>query len=140
MKKKIIAFTMLLLPLYSVAEDISQYELEWKDFAPVAYQDVQEPKGINKFNETMKYWYKRRVEFDSELEKCDAINGVEDKISCLQKLKVKQYQKNSDYNARIEAMENSQFGPQEMYDRTNNMLPINNYINQFQRMQQNEIQ
>ena len=40
-----------------------------------------------------------------------------------------QYQKNSDYNARLEAIDNAKREPQEMYDRTNDMLPIGGYLN-----------
>ena len=31
---------------------------EWKDFAPSAYVDVEEPKGLGKLNEIASYWYK----------------------------------------------------------------------------------
>lgn len=114
-------------------------EPQWKDFVPVAYVDVKEPKGIGKFNETAKYWYKRKVEFEKNIENCRSIENNDEKVSCYQDLKVKQYQKNSDYNARLEAIEQVQKYPQEMYDRTNNMLPISNYLNNFSYFQPNEL-
>ena len=60
-------------------------------------------------------------------------------VSCYQEVKVKQYQKNSDYNARLEAKERARMVPQEMYDRTNTMLPIGGYLNNFARFQPNEL-
>ena len=138
--KKLLIVSALLLPLSIAAEEfMSVAELEWKDFAPPAYIDVDEPKGIGKLNETAKYWYKRKVEFDNEVEKCRNIELDDVKYTCYQDLKVKQYQKNSDYNARLEAMDNARLGPQEMYDRTDNMLPIGGYLNTFTRFQPNEL-
>ena len=58
-------------------------------------------------------------------------------FTCYQDLKVKQYQKNSDYNARLEAIENSKMVPQEIYDKTTNMLPLGNITNMM-RFQPNE--
>ena len=52
---------------------------------------------------------------------------------------IKQYQKNSDYNARLEAQERARMVPREMYDRTNTMLPIGGYLNNFARFQPNEL-
>ena len=140
--KKIIVLLMLSLPLLAVAkDDISLEGLEepqWKDFAPVAYVDVKEPKGLAKFNDVIAYWYKRRVEFDKGIEKCRALERNDEKLSCYQDLKVKQYQKNSDYNARIEAMERERMNPQEMQSPTTNMYPVGGLLQNFGRYQPNE--
>ena len=138
--KKILVMLAFIVPFAVSAEEINGVNIpEWKDFVPPAYVDVEAPKGIGKLNETAKYWYKRKVEFEEGIEKCKSIENNEAQYSCYQDLKVKQYQKNSDYNARIEAMENARLGPQEMYDRTNNMLPIGGYLNNFSRFQPNEL-
>lgn len=139
--KKFIMLSLLLIPLLVCAEsyDINGVEEpQWKDFAPVAYVDVKEPKGLVKFNDVVAYWYKRKVEFDKNIDKCREIEQNEAKISCYQDLKVKQYQKNSDYNARIEAVENAKMYPQEMQDPTANMLPIGGYLNGLGKFQPNE--
>lgn len=139
MMKKILVITALFLPLCVIADDIDGItEPLWKDFAPPAYIDVEEPKGLGKLNETAAYWYKRKVEFDTAIEKCRALESSDVKFTCYQDVKVKQYQKNSDYNAKIEAQENAKRMPQEMYDRTDNMLPIGGYLNNFTRFQPNE--
>ena len=114
-------------------------EPEWKDFAPPAFINITEPKGIGKLNDTAVYWYKRRTEFEKGIESCRAIVSNDEKIECYQQLKAKQYQKNSDYNARLEAIDRAKMGPQEMYNRTDDMLPIGGYLNNFMRFQQNEI-
>ena len=141
--KKIIALSLLFVPLFVMADDVITIngveEPQWKDFTPPAYVDVKAPRGLGKFNDTASYWYKRRVAFEDGIEKCRAIEDNEAKISCYQDLKVKQYQKNSDYNARLEAIEKAKLGPQEMHDRTDDMLPIGGYINNFMRFQPNEI-
>lgn len=141
--KKIFVLLALLLPLGVVANEIVSLEgltePEWKDFAPPAYADVEEPKGLGKLNETVSYWYQRRVDFESSIEACRAMEDNDAKLSCYQEVKVKQYAKNSDYNAKIEAQERAGLGPSEMYDKTNNMLPVGNYLNNFTRFQPNEI-
>lgn len=143
--KKIIALLLLSLslPLFAVAnEDISLAGLDepqWKDFAPVAYVDVQEPKGLAKFNDVIAYWYKRKVEFDKNIEKCRALERNDEKFVCYQDLKVKQYQKNSDYNARIEAMEQERMNPVEMQNPTMNMYPVGGLLQNFSKYQPNEI-
>ena len=143
--KKIIALLLLSLslPLFAVAnEDISLAGLDepqWKDFAPVAYVDVQEPKGLAKFNDVIAYWYKRKVEFDKNIEKCRALERNDEKLVCYQDLKVKQYQKNSDYNARIEAMEQERMNPVEMQNPTMNMYPVGGLLQNFSKYQPNEI-
>ena len=141
--KKIILLAVLLMPFVVLADENYAIngvdEPQWKDFAPHAFVDVKEPKGIGKLNDTAVYWYKRRVDFEAGLEKCRAISETEEKVDCYQQLRAKQYQKNSDYNARLEAIDRAKMGPQEMYDRTNDMLPIGGYLNNFMRFQQNEI-
>lgn len=141
--KKIILLSLLLLPLCVLAKDDVSLEgldePQWKDFAPIAYVDVKEPKGLGKFNDVVAYWYKRRVEFDKGIEKCRAVERNDEKISCYQELKVKQYQKNSDYNARIEAMERERMNPQEIQNPTTNMYPINGLLQNFSKFQPNEL-
>jgi len=141
--KKILILLLLLTPLFVFAqEEISLEGLEepqWKDFAPVAYVNVQQPKGLAKFNDVVGYWYKRKVEFDNGIEKCRAVEHNNDKLTCYQDLKVKQYQKNSDYNARIEAMERERMNPQEMQDPTTNMYPIGGLLQNFAKYQPNEL-
>ena len=141
--KKILLLSLLLIPFFAYAQDEVYTvngieEPQWKDFAPVAYVDVKAPKGLAKFNDVISYWYKRRVEFDDGIEKCRAIEQNEAKINCYQDLKVKQYQKNSDYNARIEAMERQRMNPQQMQDATTNMYPIGGFVNTFTKFQPNE--
>ena len=129
--KKIILLSLLLLPLAVIAEDVDNYmgveEPQWKDFTPKAYVEVPPPKGLARFNDTASYWYKRRVEFEQGIEQCRAMQDTESKISCYQDLKIKQYQKNSDYNARLEAIEKSKMMPQAMMNPTDNMLPIGGF-------------
>ena len=141
--KKIIVLLLLLTPLLVFAKDDISLdgldEPQWKDFAPVAYIDVQEPKGLAKFNDVIAYWYKRRVEFDKGIEKCRAIERNDEKLACYQDLKVKQYQKNSDYNARIEAMERERMNPVEMRNPTMNMFPVGGLIQNLGRYQPNEL-
>ena len=141
--KKIIILLLFLAPLLVFAtEEVSLDGLDepqWKDFAPIAYVDVKEPKGLNKFNDVIAYWYKRKAEFDENIEKCRAIEQNDDKLRCYQDLKVKQYQKNSDYNARIEAMERERMNPVEMQSPTTNMYPIGGMLQNFTRFQPNEL-
>jgi hypothetical protein len=77
--KKIIILLLFLTPLLVFAkEEVSLEGLDepqWKDFAPVAYVDVKEPKGLVKFNDVVAYWYKRKVEFDENIEKCRKCAG-----------------------------------------------------------------
>lgn len=143
--KKLILLSLLLVPLFAFAaeEEVLSVngveEPQWKDFAPVAYVDVKEPKGLAKFNDVVAYWYKRRVEFEKGIDKCREITENNAQFSCYQDLKVKQYQKNSDYNARIEAMERQRMNPQEMQDSTQNMYPIGGFLNNFTKYQPNEL-
>ena len=65
--KKILVLLALLLPFAVIADDVVTYdgvtEPEWKDFAPAAFVDVSEPKGLGKLNEAVSYWYGRRADF-----------------------------------------------------------------------------
>ena len=141
--KKIIAILLLFVPLFVVASEQEVVngieEPQWKDFAPKAYENVQAPKGLGKFNDVVAYWYKRKAEFDKGIEKCREIEKVEPRVACYQELKVRQYQKNSDYNARLEAMEQQKMYPQEMQDPTTNMYPIGGLLNNFSKFQPNEL-
>ena len=143
MKKIIILAILLFVPLFAIAaeQEVVQgvEELQWKDFAPKAYENVKEPKGLAKFNDVLAYWYKRRVEFDKGIEKCRAIEQAEARVACYQELKVRQYQKNSDYNARLEAMEQQQMYPPEMQDPTTNMYPIGGILDNLSKYQPNEL-
>lgn len=140
--KKIFFLLALLAPVCVIANETVSLEgltePEWKDFVPPAYVDVEEPKGLGKLNETAAYWYKRRVEFENGIQECRAIEAYDEKLGCYQQLKVKQYQQNTEYNAKIEAQEQARMGPQEMFDRTDTMLPIGGYLNNFTRFQPNE--
>ncbi len=141
--KKIFVLLALLIPLYAVAEEVvslSRFtEPEWKDFVPSAYVNVSEPKGLGKLNETAAYWYKRKVEFENGIQECRIIEEDNEKLGCYQQLKVKQYQQNTEYNAKIEAQEQARMGPQEMFDKTDTMLPIGGYLNNFTKFQPNEV-
>lgn len=141
--KKIIVLSLLFVPVFAFAEEVLSIngveEPQWKDFAPPAFVNVSAPKGLGKFNDSATYWYKRKVAFEEGIEKCRAIEETEPKFDCYQKLKVTQYAKNSDYNARLEAIDRAQKMPIEMYDKTNNMLPISGQINNFMKFQPNEM-
>ena len=139
--KKILAVMLFILPLAVLAEEDYGIKVpQWRDFAPTAYIDVKEPKGLlGKMNVTAKYWYDRKIAFEEALVNCRAIEAHEERFSCYEDLKVKQFRENTDYNARIEARNMDNGGIPEMYDRTDSMLPVGNYINNFSRMMPNEI-
>lgn len=139
--KKFLATLLLMLPLTVFAEEDFGIKVpQWKDFAPTAYIDVKEPKGLmGKLNVTAKYWYDRKVAFEEGLVNCKVIESHEERFSCYEDLKVKQFQENTVYNAKIEARSYDNGAIPEMYDRTDNMLPVGNYINNFSRMMPNEI-
>ena len=139
--KKILAGLLLILPLAVFAEEDFGIKVpQWKDFAPTAYIDVKEPKGImGKLNVTAKYWYERKVAFEDALVNCKVIEAHEERFSCYEELKVKQFQENTVYNAKIEARNIDDGGIPELYDRTDSMLPVGNYLNNFSRMMPNEI-
>lgn len=139
--KKVLVALMIVLPLVAFAEEDYGIKVpQWKDFAPTAYVDVKEPKGImGKLNVTAQYWYDRKIAFEEAIVNCKAIEAHEERFSCYEDLKVKQFQKNTEYNARIEARNLENGGIPEMHDRTDSMLPVGNYINSFSRMMPNEI-
>ena len=143
--KKIFVLLALMLPMCAIsnAEEIVSLEglsePTWESFAPSTYVDVEEPRGIGKLNETAGYWYNRRVEFQNGIEECRNVEDIDLKLACYQELKVKQYQLNSEYNAKIEAQEQARMQPVEMQNRTDNMLPLGGYLNNFTRFQPNEL-
>ena len=139
--KRVLIALMLIMPIIAFAEEDYGIKVpQWKDFAPTAYIDVKEPKGLmGKLNVTAKYWYERKVAFEEGLVNCKAIEAHEERFSCYEDLKVKQFQENTVYNAKIEARSYDNGAIPEMYDRTDNMLPVGNYINNFSRMMPNEI-
>lgn len=125
MKKIILAF-VLILPLIVQAEDFGLNVPQWKDFAPTAFIDVKEPKRLGKLNVTAKYWYERRIAFEEGIESCKSLDTHEEKFTCYENLKVKQFQLNTEYNAKIEAQQQTMSGTiPEMQNRTDMMLPIN---------------
>ena len=136
--KKLLAALFVLLPLAVNADDYGMKVPEWKDFAPSAFVDVKEPKMIGKLNVTASYWYKRRVDFEAGLAECQALATYEERFTCYENLKIKQFKENSDYNARIEARRQLGSGPQQMNSMTDTMLPLNNYVNNFTKFQPNE--
>jgi len=146
MKKYLFFIVAFILPLCTFANtEITilngTNEPEWKDFAPTAFVDVKEPKGfMGKMNVTAKYWYERRVAFEDGLLECKMIDSYEERFNCFEQLKIKQFKENTDYNARIEAKMNASAGVSNSYDRTDAMIPINNYINTFSRYMPNEFQ
>lgn len=129
---------MFLLPLTAFAEDFGLNVPQWKDFAPTAFVDVKEPKGIGKFNVTAKYWYQRRLAFEEGIEACSALETHEEKFNCYEILKIKQFKENTEYNARIEAQQQSMSGIPEMQNRTDTMLPINMFGG-YSQMMPNEL-
>ena len=137
MKKILLALT-LLLPLSVIAEDFGLNVPQWKDFAPTAFVDVKEPKGLGKWNYTAKYWYERRAAFEDGIDACASLETHEEKFSCYENLKVRQFQQNSEYNAKIEAQQQSMSGIPEMQSRTDTMLPIN-MIGGYAQMMPNEL-
>ena len=123
--KKFLVSTALLLPLIASAEDFGLNVPQWKDFAPKAFIDVQEPKRLGKFNVTAKYWYERKLAFEEGIEACKVLETHEEKFNCYEILKVKQFRLNTEYNAKIEAQQQSMSAIPEMQNRTDTMLPIN---------------
>ena len=130
---------LLITPLAVFADDLGLNAPQWKDFAPKTFVDVQEPKGLGRFNVTAKYWYERRTAFEDGLIECQAIEAYDERFTCYEALKVKQFKENTDYNARIEAQRQAAAGIPEMSDRTDNMLQFNNYMNTYTRFMPNEL-
>lgn len=136
MKKLLLAF-LLVLPISALADDFGVKVPQWKDFAPSAFVDVKEPKGVGKLNVSAAYWYQRRVDFEKGMAECQSFLNNDERFSCYETLKVNQFKENTDYNARIEAQrQNSAI--QEMNNMQGTMLPINNYLNNFGKFQANE--
>ena len=123
--KKFLVSLALLLPLASYAEDFGLNVPQWKDFAPTAFINVEEPRGFGKFNVTAKYWFERKLAFEEGISECMALETHEEKFSCYEKLKILQFKLNTEYNAKIEAKQQSMSGIPEMQNRTDTMLPIN---------------
>ena len=123
--KKILVTLALILPLASIAEDFGLNVPQWKDFAPTAFVNVDEPKGFGKFNVTAKYWYERILAFEEGIEACAAKESHEEKFACYEDLKVNQFKLNTEYNARIEAQQQNMQTIPEMRNPTDTMLPIN---------------
>ena len=138
--KKIIALLLLSLPLAAFAEeDFGVIVPEWKDFTPKAFADVKQPKGLGKLNATTSYWYKRRVNFESELANCKSLTSNNERFSCYETLKKNQYSLNSEYNARLEAQANSGSSVPGMQIQTDNMMPIGGgYLEQMTKYMPNE--
>lgn len=136
--KKIIFILVCFIPLCVMAEDFGINVPQWKDFAPSAFIDVKEPKRMGKLNVTAKYWYERRLAFEEGIENCKALESHEEKVSCYEILKIKQFKLNTEYNAKIEAQQKSMSGIPEMHSRTENMLPINMFGG-YSQMIPNEI-
>ncbi len=128
-----------ILPVQAEEQDYGFTIPEWGDFAPSAYVNVEEPKGLGKLNEIASYWYKRKTDFEAGLEECKALETNDERFTCYDQLKVQQYKENSDYNAKMEAQQRAGSNIKEMNSMQDNMLPINNYINSFTRFQPNEI-
>lgn len=123
--KRFLVLLAFLLPISAFADDFGLNIPKWKDFAPTAFIDVKEPKGLGKFNSTAKYWYERKLAFEEGLEECSLMESHEEKFNCYEVLKIKQFKQNTEYNARIEAQQNAMSGIPEMHNRTDTMLPIN---------------
>ncbi len=135
--KKFLAALLLVLPISVFANDFGASVPEWKDFAPSAFVDVKEPKGIGKLNVTAAYWYQRRVDFEAGLEECKEFLNNDERFTCYENLKVKQFKENTDYNARIEAQQQSS-AIQEMNSMQDTMMPVNHYLQNLGRFQPNE--
>ncbi len=138
--KKFITLCLLSLPLAVYAEkDFGVNVPQWSDFAPTAFVNVKEPKGLGKLNINTKYWYERKVEFDNDLANCKSYEANDERFNCYETLKVRQYKLNNDYNAKLEAQINENSYIPGMNSQTDNMLPIGGYLNQMTRYMPNEI-
>ncbi len=135
--KTFITALLLILPITAFADDFGAKIPEWKDFVPTAFMNVKEPKGVGKLNVTAAYWYQRRIDFESGLEECKAFANNDERFTCYENLKVKQFKENTDYNARVEAHQQSS-AIQEMNSMQDTMMPINHYLQNIGRFQPNE--
>ena len=132
--KKTILMALFLSTLSCYAEDFGLNVPEWKDFAPTAFIDVDEPKGFGKFNVTAKYWYERKIAFEEGIRNCQDLETHEEKFTCYEELKVKQFKLNTEYNAKIEAQQQNMSSIPEMRNRTDTMLPLNMFGGYAQMM------
>ena len=138
--KKFIVVCLLLIPLVALAEeDFGVNVPEWSDFSPKAFANIQEPRGLGKLNLTAKYWYERRADFETSLSECKELAANDERFSCYENLKVKQYKLNNDYNAKIEAQMNERSSVPGMNSATDNMLPIGGYLNQMTKYMPSEL-
>ncbi len=138
--KRFVLFCLLILPLTVFAEqDFGVNVPEWEDFAPTAFVNIKEPRGLGKLNVTAKYWYQRRADFETALSDCKALEANDERFGCYEELKVKQYKLNNDYNARIEAQVNDRAAIPGMSSQADNMVPIGGYLEQMTRFMPNEI-
>lgn len=137
--KKFITTLLFLTPLISLANEFDVNAPQWKNFAPKTFVDVQEPKLFKRLNVTAKYWYERRLAFEEGLAECKALTSHEERFSCYEILKIKQYKENTDYNAKIEARQQANSNIQEMNGINNNMVPINNFMNNYTHFMPNEL-
>ena len=138
--KNFIVICLLFMPLAVFAEeDFGVNVPEWKDFAPTAFVNVKEPKGLGKLNVTAKYWYERRADFETSLNECKNITAGDERFSCYEQLKVKQYKLNNDYNAKIEAQVLERSSIPGMNSQSDNMLPIGGYLDQMTKFMPSEI-
>lgn len=135
--KTFITALLLILPITAFADDFGAKIPEWKDFVPTAFMNVKEPKGVGKLNVTAAYWYQRRIDFESGLEECKAFANNDERFTCYENLKVKQFKENTDYNARVEAQQQNS-AIQEMNNMQGTMMPINHYLQNIGRFQPNE--
>lgn len=138
--KKLFAICLLTLPLMVFAEDETGVNVpQWSDFAPKAFVNVKEPKGLGKLNINNSYWYERKVDFENELSECTNKESSEEKFSCYEILKTKQFKLNNDYNARLEAQMNGHSSVPGMESRTDTMIPVGGYLNQMMKFMPSEI-
>ncbi len=135
--KTFITALLLILPITAFADDFGAKIPEWKDFVPTAFMNVKEPKGVGKLNVTAAYWYQRRIDFESGLEECSQFANNDERFTCYENLKVKQFKENTDYNARVEAQQQNS-AIQEMNNMQGTMMPINHYLQNIGRFQPNE--
>ena len=132
--KKFLASILLIIPIAVLAEDFGMNVPKWEDFAPNAFIDVKEPKGLGKFNVTAKYWFERKIAFEEDIEACKSIESYEERFNCYEVLKIRQYKENTDYNAKIEAQQQSMSNIPEMNNRVDSMIPINMFSGYTQMM------
>lgn len=133
--KKIVLACMLIVPFAVFAEeDFGVNVPEWSDFAPKAFVNVTEPKGLQKLNVNSKYWYQRRVNFETAIDECKALEANDERFGCYETLKTKEFKLNDDYNAKLEAELNRRTAIPGMESQADNMLPLGGYMNTLKFM------